>query len=284
MQKSVDEVVDGIQDLVSLPEVYIKVRELLIDPASSTEDFSKVVSFDPGLAAKILRIANSAFFGFATRIDSINRAINIIGTGLLHDLVLATSAVNIFKDIPEELENMELFWKRNIYSGVMAQLIGSKCNSLDSERYFVIGLLHNIGHLAFCLQLPKEIYAAMEYSRNNAISLDKAEREIIGFDYAELGSRLVESWKLPEAFVETIKHQLNPGKANTYQLEAAAIHIANHTAHVKQTSPDNEINVVHDIMPSAWQITALNKDDAEHLKVECDVHYEEAQMLFMNQM
>ncbi len=282
MEHTIQEVIDNVQDLISLPEVYIKVRELLLDPASSIDDFAKIVSYDPALTAKILRIANSAFFGFATKIDNITRAINIIGTGNLHDLVLATSAIDTFKDIPASIENMDTFWRRNIYCGVMAQLIGSKCNSLDSERYFVIGLLHNIGHLILCLQLPKVVRVAIERSHTENIPLYKVERELLGFDYAELGSRLINSWHLPEAFVEPIQHQLNPGKATNFSLESAAIHIANNTAMTKYLGNKANQDTIPIIMGSAWQITGLNKDDIDTLQVESDCHAEEAQMLFMH--
>ena len=281
MEPTLEEIIDGVQDLVSLPDVYIKVRELLADPTSSIDEFAKIVSFEPGLTAKILRIANSAFFGFATKIDNITRAINIIGTGQLHDLVLATSAINTFSDIPESVENMELFWKRSIYCGVMAQLIASKCNSLDSERYFVIGLLHNIGHLVLCLKLPKTIHAVIERAHAEGVPIYVIERDMLGYDYAELGSRLVESWQLPEAFVEPIQCQLNPAIATDFPLEAAALHIADNISMLKYLNNATE-QQIPPVLSSAWQLTGLNKNDIDILQIEGDCHFEEAQMLFIS--
>jgi len=280
MQPSKQDVIDNVQDLVCLPEIYLNVRELLEDPASSINDFAEVVSGDIALTAKVLRIANSAFFGFATKIDSIMRAISIMGTGQLHDLVLASSAVDTFKGIPGNIENMEQFWKKSIYCGVVAQLIGSKCNSLDSERFFVIGLLSHIGHLVFCIQLPELARAAIERSKVEAVPLYIIEREMMGFDYAELGSSLLKAWSLPEAFVEPIGCQLNPGKASTFPLESSAIHIANHVSMVKNLglNPEQQIPPISSI---AWQLTELSKDDLGALQTEGDKHFEEAQMLLM---
>ncbi len=279
MHPTKQQVIDQVQELVSLPDIYLNVRELLDDPTSSIDDFAKAVSYDPGLVARILRIANSAFFGFATKIDSIMRAISIMGTAQLHDLVLATSAIDTFNHIPAEVENMDSFWKKSIYCGVIAQLIGSRCNSLDSERYFVIGLLHNVGHLALCMQLPDVVCEVAERARQEKRQAYRLQREILGYDYAELGSDLLESWELPQVFVESIRYHLDPGRADNFALEATALHLANIVSNSKLAHANG--SGAGGIAEPVWQLTGLNPDDLRPLQTEGDRHYSEAVCLLM---
>jgi HD-like signal output (HDOD) protein len=270
-----DVVLKNVKELVSLPDIYIKVRELLNDDASSIDDFAEVINYDPSLVIKILRIANSAFFGFATKIDNISRAISIMGTGQLHDLVLATSVVETFKEIPDNIENMNTFWRKSVYTGVIAQLIASKCNSLDSERFFVMGLLHNIGHLVLCTQLPKEMTMYIEQSCTEDKTLASLEKSNIGFDYSEIGGDLLKAWELPEAFVYPIRNQLLPEKAEIFHLEASALNIANILAMDKDIG-QNSKQTRPIFSQSALQLTGLTTEDLSLLQSEGDRHFDEA--------
>lgn len=181
------ELVEDVTDLVTLPEIYLQIRKTIDDPDSSLADLTKIVSQDPNVATRILKIANSSFFGFATEITSISRAIVIMGLSHLHDLVLATSIVKSFKGVSKELVDMKEFWINSVHCAIISRLLADRCNVLDSERLFVSGLLHNIGHLVLYKKLPVKITEILTCAKLQNIPVAQLEKHILGFDYAEVG-------------------------------------------------------------------------------------------------
>ena len=222
---NVEKLISETSGLISLPQVYLKIRELMDDPNSCLDDFVRVSSTDPGLVAVVLKIVNSAFFGFKGQIDNLNRAINLIGIGQLHDLVLSLSAVNSL-DLPNDIEKSTLFWERSIYSGVYSRLLAKKHNLPNAESLFVIGLLHNIGRLILFLKYPEQSRLAIIHAQANNLSLTEAERSTFGTDYSQIGYALMAEWNLPVKFQHIIKHHTEPDQATEYQLETYIVHIS----------------------------------------------------------
>lgn len=277
---NVKQLVAGVKDLVSLPEIYLKIRELYADSESSIKDFEKVVSTDPGLCARVLRIGNSAFFGFATKIDNVARALMIMGTAQLHDLVLATSAISAFDGIPNDEVDMNIFWRRSVHCGVMARLLGTHCNMLDTDRLFLTGLLHDIGHLIMYSQIPEQSREVIAHARNTEQAVYLVERELLGFDYAELGSELMRDWALADTIIEPVEHHLTPGKAHQFLMEACVIHVANALA-IADELGDPRHPQVPTIAPLVWQTTGLEQECLPEIVEESMGHLDEAVSLFV---
>ena len=226
---NVEELVSGVSDLISLPEIYLQIRKLMDDQNSSLNDFASVVNTDPGVAALVLKIVNSAFYGFAGQVDNINRALNLIGIGQLHDLVLSHSAVDTL-DLPNDIESLTVFWQRSIYCGVLSKLIAEKQYLQDAENLFVIGLLHEIGHLILFLKYPKESKLAVHQAKSENISIAEAERALFGTDYGQIGQALMAEWNLPLKFQCIIGYHPEPCKATEFILETNIIHFAHMAA------------------------------------------------------
>ena len=176
-------VVDTVK-LVSLPAVYLRARELMADANVPLRRVGEVIAADPGLTARLLRIANSAYFGFTARIETASRAVTILGTQQVHDLLLATSLANAFSDTDSDVLDMHAFWHDSVRCALAARLIAARCNVLDSERLFVEGLLHDIGHLVMFDKLPALTHEAMVQARHEGTPLHEVERELLGFDYS----------------------------------------------------------------------------------------------------
>jgi len=172
--------VANVKDLILLPEVYFSIRNIINDPSSSFAEVAEVVSQDPNIAARILRIANSSFFGFATEIETVARAISIMGLSQLNDLVLATTVVRSFKGVPNDLVDMKHFWIRSVFCGSIARLLASHCNVLDSERLFVSGILHDLGHLLIYSKLPQQAASILTRAKQEHINVVQLEREFLG--------------------------------------------------------------------------------------------------------
>ncbi|MFW5425911.1 MAG: HDOD domain-containing protein [Methylophagaceae bacterium] len=229
MKINIEKLVSEISGLVSLPDIYMKIRSLIDDPSSDLDDFAPVVTVDPALTASVLRIVNSAFFGFPGKIDNLNRALNLIGIGQLHDLVLSLSAVEAL-ELPNEIEPLKVFWKRSIFSGSLAKLLAKNCKLADAESLFVIGLLHEIGHLVLFTKYAEQCKSAVIQAQDEDLPLVDAERAIFGTDYAKIGQALMSAWNLPHKFHCVTGGHCEPNKALEYVQDTMIVHIAHKAA------------------------------------------------------
>jgi len=225
----VKQLVTDVSSLISLPEIYLKIRSLIDDPNSDLDDFAAVVNSDPGLAAVILKLVNSAFFNFPGQIGNINRALNLIGIGQLHDLVLSLSALKAL-DFPNDIEPLKTFWQRSIYSGSLAKLLAEKNQLQDAESLFVSGLLHEIGHILLFMKFPEQSKELVRQAHSNQQAFIDVEHELLGTDFGKIGQALMEDWNLPYKFQCITGAQSNPEIATEYQIETMIIHIAHKAA------------------------------------------------------
>jgi HD-like signal output (HDOD) protein len=255
-----------VENLFSLPELYFKVKKTIDDPTSTINDVADIVIQDPNISARILRMVNSSFFGFATEIESISRAINIMGMSQLHDLVLTISATKAFKGINSDLISMKDFWLHSIYCAAIAKLIARKCNVVDSERLFVTGILHDIGHLVLYSKLPSQAAKLLETAKQQQIPLAQLEKSTFGFDYAEVGGELLQLWKLPDCLSQTVSHHTQIKNEQQFSLDAAIIHIANIL--VLQEEGKKTGFKAPNFDPLSFQLTSLDEEDLMPLKIE----------------
>lgn len=223
---SIQDMIEGDNQLASLPDIFFQFKEVMEDPESSFLDVGEVISHDPALTSRLLRIVNSAFYGFPEKIATVSHAIGIIGLDQLNDLVLSTVVVDQFRKIPGDAINMRVFWEHSIACAIAARIIASYKNELSPERFFVAGMLHDIGRLVICMKAPEEALEALNLSKSKDCLLHTAEQEVLGFDHAEVGSALLKAWNLPEIHVKTAAYHHKPTKAANYCVEASIIHIA----------------------------------------------------------
>ncbi len=257
---SQEKLVDGVMDLISLPEVYLRIRALMNDDRSRLSDFAEVVQTDPNLVAGVLRIVNSAYFGFSGKIKTIVRALNFIGIGQLHSLVLSVSAIKSFSGISNEVVDMPTFWLRSVHCGVLSRLFAEACNIRQSEQLFVIGLLHEIGHLILFSALPNESSDVMAMAAEQQRPLYRVEQEFFGFHYGQLGRRLMQEWSLPDDFQEITQYHPDPSNAPDFQLESSIVHMADMFSQSGNSASDPE-ELVERINPFAWEATGLTYEE-----------------------
>ena len=137
-----------------MPEVFYKLNAAIEDPGCTFDDIGEIISIDPALTVRLLKVVNSPMYGFPSRIDTVSMAITILGTRQLRDLVLATAVVGQFHNLTEAVVDMETFWCHSICSAVAARTISLHLKVNNSERFFVAGLLHDIGKLVMYLTHP----------------------------------------------------------------------------------------------------------------------------------
>ena len=151
--KAKDLVTDSLQ-LVTLPDVYLRVKGVLDDPESCAADMARAIETDPAMTARLLRLANSPFFGFAANVDTTARAVSLLGTLQIHDLLLATSVSTMFSGVRSDVLNVADFWEESVRRGVASKLLATHCNLLDGERIFLAGLLAHIGKMVIAILAP----------------------------------------------------------------------------------------------------------------------------------
>lgn len=255
-----------VENLFSLPEIYFHFRQTIDNPASNIDDIALIVSQDPNISARILNIANSSFFGIVKEINTVSRAINIMGLSQLHDLVLTVSVTKAFTGIDKKLVNMKSFWLHSVYCAAISRLIAKKCNVLDSERLFVSGLLHDIGHLVMYTRLPTQVPDLLNRAIQEQKPLDLLERKIFGFDYAQVGGELLKSWQLPANLYQSVQNHTLLKQENPFMLDSAIIHLANIMA--LQDENNKTGFIAPDFNPIAFQETGLTDEDLVVIKIE----------------
>ena len=240
MAKKPEDLVKGVVKLISLPEIYIRVTQVLEDPNHNARQLGEIISHDPALTVRILRIVNSAYYSLTSKIELVSRAVSVIGEDDLRNLVLATSAVDTFKRIPNQLVDIDLFWRHSVHTGIVARLLSKHCNILHGERLFVAGMLHDIGKLVLYFKEPELSQQVLLQAADSDGRLFQAEKEIIGFTHGDVGAALIEAWKLSDTLKEVIAYHHTPLKAKNHQIETAIVHMAN--CIVNAISPDLELD------------------------------------------
>lgn len=224
--ESIEQLVKSCTDLVSLPDVYMRVRQIVNDPEASMADVAKAISIDPAMTARVLKVVNSTFYGFPKKVETVGLAVSILGMQPIHDMVLATSVTSAFSRMSQEIMQMGVFWRNSVFCGLIARGLAKQCNIVDSERLFVEGLLRDLGHLVMYEKIPDLAQSAIIRAQRENQILFRIEREMIGFDFAQVGAFLMQEWNLPLNFQESIRFHTEPAKTAIFALEASILHIA----------------------------------------------------------
>ena len=225
---SIVALLDDVEGLVSPPDVCMQLFELIHSPSAGAADIARVVGIDPNLTARLLRIANSSFYSFSRKIDTISRAVTVIGNTELYQLVLSISAVKTFAHIPNELVRMETFWRHSVYTGLLARALAVRANVLHPERLFVAGLMHDLGSLVLYNQRPEAMRDLLLMADGDEEVLYQAEMERFEFSHASVAAHMMERWQLPETLIDAIKWHHQPEAAEASAIEAHILYLANH--------------------------------------------------------
>jgi HD-like signal output (HDOD) protein len=265
----------GYVEISSLPMMFVRITEAINNPRTSVHEISKIISEDPGLTARLLRVVNSAFYNFPQKIDTISRAVTIVGTQQLRDLALATSVIRLFKGIPRELVNMDSFWRHSIACGAAARTFAGYRRESNIERFFVAGILHDLGRLVIFGKAPDQAREAIAMAEQMNIPLLQAERSVLGFDHALVGRALLQQWKLPNNLIDVVSYHHAPANSLAFPNETAIIHIADIFAHTLDLGASGE-RVVPTFAPEAWDLMGMQTSIIPSVIKEVERQYDEA--------
>ena len=222
---NIDSLLEEIVTLPSLPATVARITKLVNAPESSLSDVAKTIQTDPALAIKTLRLVNSAYYGLAHKVTSVDHAVALLGMKVIKNLVLTATVFDTFA------KGTDVLLRHSVSCGVAMRVLIAEVPEhagMEPEEAFVFGLLHDVGKIILEQFLPKEVESALLLSRARQIPLNEAERQIVGVDHAELGGRLALQWGLSPELTGSIAghHHLSACSTESARSLAAAIAIA----------------------------------------------------------
>lgn len=254
------DLVQDISGLITLPDIYLRINRQIDNPESSTTDIANAIKQDAAFTARLLKVANSPLYHFPSSIDTVDKAVTIIGTSQVRNLALSMSVASSFAGLPNELVSMANFWRHSLLCGLCARHLAQSARRGDPDALFTAGLLHDIGELILFNRLPEQAKAAlnMVLDSSDEIPVYLAEREVMGFDHSDVGGELARNWQLPPLLTECIAHHHKLAEAKQFPREAAVIHLANILAQLAEID-SLDLADVEAIDPLAWQLTGLTE-------------------------
>jgi len=259
VKASAEDFVRGTPEIQSLPQTYDLVNKVIAKPSSSSEEIAKAVMHDSGLTTRLLRLVNSSMFAFPGQVDTISRAISLVGIEQLRDLTLATCVIEMFEDIEVEFVDMQSYWRHCLATAVCARLLATHCEEENVERYFVAGLLHDIGSIVIYLRGGRKLKRLAALCNKDHEYLSEAERSVFGFDHADVGRELLRQWGLPDFLVEAVSAHHVPSRAKRFPRVANIVHIAEFLVEARAMGSNGE-HLVAPFCEDAWLELGLSTD------------------------
>jgi putative nucleotidyltransferase with HDIG domain len=240
----------------------------------------EVIEKDPDLTARLLRLGNSSFYGFPTRLETVSAAISLIGIQQVQDLIVATSVVDTFAGLTPEFVNMESFWRHSLACGVAARLLAIIKRMPNPDKFFVAGLLHDVGRLVLFSQAPKISQEVFELYRQQKLLLWEAEAQVLGYDHAQIGEALLRDWMYPANLVQAVARHHHPLASDSFRSEAAIVHVADHLVNAGRFGSSGERHVPP-LQTKAWEGLNLALDSLESVVTAIDDQIEAVQDVFL---
>ena len=243
-------------ELGVFPAVYHRIMEALDNPLSSSGSLAEIIASDPGLTARLLALVNSALYGYSQPIDSLSRAVALIGTRGLTQLALAVTVLERFHGLDDDHFTMAEFWRHSVACAALCRILAARVASRPSQDLcFVAGLLHDVGRLAMLQVAPGPTETARRMSMSTGVPLDAAERRVFGFDHCQAARTLFTAWRFPDDIIRATINHHDPDRCAT-SVESAICSVAEVLATaMRYGSGGNEL--VHAIPAGAWEALGL---------------------------
>ena len=209
-----------MRDLPTLPTVAYEVYRLIRDPDSNMGDLVEVIEEDVALSSRVLRIANSAYYGVPRKIDNLKMAMVILGMNEVNNMVTTVSVFSLFPEQPgETFFDLKSFWRHSAACAELTVGLFEGLKMICPSSAYIAGLLHDIGKLVLNQYFREYFVTCMNYAREHQITLAGAEVKLIGVDHGHVGSWLSKRWNIPEEINQAIaQHHVRPADSPPYDL------------------------------------------------------------------
>lgn len=204
MNKELETMIMNAGDLPTIPIVATKVMQLIESERASADEIAKVVASDPAVAARVLKISNSSFYGCQRQIQTLSHAIMVLGFSTLKSLVVAASVKQVYK--PYGLTE-KMLWEHSFGAGLAARIIAKETRQVNEEEAFLGGLFHDIGKNIMNFLDSQQFQTAMQICYNDEVSFEEAERQVYSYTHSEVGSLVIKKWNFPDNLMNAVlKH------------------------------------------------------------------------------
>lgn len=268
-----DRLVQKIETIPTIPVVGRKVVELAGDEEAVFKDLVQIIEKDQALAAKVLRVANSAFYGFLSKVNSLEHALVILGVDEVRSIALGISVYNLFSQSENGAFDRTQFWTHAIICSQVARLLGERLNIRNHSSFFLTGLIHDIGKVVLDQYFHEEFLRIVEYVSLGKTSFSKAEREILGTTHCAIAGQLLRQWRFPDEVVTQILYHHRPWHDKDSGIGSSIIYLANvltKLAGYPCHSEERQIDLHEFANSSEFDFVRRNG---------CGLHYEETKKL-----
>lgn len=208
----------NVSDLFALPEGYLRVKELMDSDTASLDEVAEVILLDPVLTSKLLKLANSAIYSLPYQVENVSKALLVLGKTQVYNLVLSIGIASACSKVDTSAIDLERFWEQSINAALIAKHLAQCCGIKPTDRFYVAGLLHNIGELVVLQNSAEQAHQCQDYnSEQRPWQLQQIK---LDFTYAQCGAELLHLWHLPDSIVEPValQHSTRFDQKNKAQL------------------------------------------------------------------
>ena len=246
-----------ITEVPTLPTSVLRVMQMIEDPFCSSSDLAKVIQADPAMAAKVLKLANSSYYGFRQKIGNIPQAVTLLGFATLKNTLLAAAVFDMFRVASTGLD-LNALWKHSVTTATAAKLIAKRVRYPQSEKAFTAALLHDVGKIVLARFLPVGLAEIMDAVRLDGLGMYDAEKKIIGLSHPALGAWTLGRWGLPAPVVEAVEFHHHPTRAQSSFDLAAIVYLANILAHRSGIGSGGD-DLMRELDPMVSEYFSLNE-------------------------
>jgi putative nucleotidyltransferase with HDIG domain len=271
--------ISKVHDLPALPQITVTLLRLLNNPKSSAKDITAVMSKDPALAARLLRIVNSSYYGLKQKVASLTQAISLLGFRTVRSVLTVAAAQGVFnRRCKSPSFNQSGFVKHCVASAAVARHLATQTTHIDKEFAFVVGLLHDIGKLVIDQAYPMHYTTLYTHARDLHTSLAQAEQMVDGPTHAGAGAALAEKWDLPIELVDAIEYHHAMAQAMNPEV-VAVLMITDYICSVKSVGAPDNFGQIH-LEQAAWEKLQLGSNILPEILATVDVQIVQVRELF----
>jgi putative nucleotidyltransferase with HDIG domain len=262
--------VENINALPTVPGVLKRLSGVIEKPRITIVEISAFISNDPALTTKVLKMVNSAIYGFPGRIASVSHATMLLGLNVIKGLLLGVSVFELMR------KTMSGLYEHSLACAIASRVIARKKGLKEPEEVSVAGLLHDIGKVILILEFPREYEAARNEAQEKKISIFEAERNQFNATHADVGGWLAEKWRFPRSLIEVIEFHHRPALAKNAPMEAAIVHFADLLACARGLGFAGE-NFVPEVNAEAFELLNLSETDLKDVLRELEENMESSE-------
>ncbi len=274
--------IETIDSIATLPTIATEILKIMRGNNTSMREIAMLIEKDISVTAKILKVANSPLWGYASKVDSVQRALVLLGLKQVSNIVIAVSLYSTFASLrPNPYFDREQFWLHSVSTGQIARKLTRALDLNFQGEEFVAGLIHDIGKMALDQFWPDQFQEVTRFSQSNNIPMIEAERQLLNCTHAEIGAALLEYWNFPETIVTVLQYHHFPHLAPTQKELTAIVYFSNLLCGLWECGFDSEYGSRCLEEEPAWSVLQeaapqIKQLDLDRFTFELDTELEKA--------